>query len=306
MHPTQHVFLVRPAAFSFNHETALSNSFQQLSHLTDEQLLQKVLQEFDAFAASLRAKNVDVLVFDDTPVPAKPDAIFPNNWISIQPDGSLILYPMCTRNRRAERRQDLVDTLTRAFQISRVIDHSGHEKNQQFLEGTGSIVFDHVNKVAYACLSARTDKLLFLELCAQLGYQAIAFHAYDQKGQAIYHTNVLMAVGAGFAVICLESITDKNERSLVEAALKSSGLEIVEISFAQMNAFCGNMLQLQTSYNVNLLVMSKSSFQALNTEQKNTLSKYSELLPLSIPTIETVGGGSVRCMIAEIFCAPRS
>lgn len=303
MRSAQNIFLVRPASFGFNCETAKTNSFQNKTVIDD--LQKKVRAEFDAFAKALTNAGIGVTVFDDSASPLKPDAVFPNNWISIHSDGTLVLYPMCTPNRRTERRADIVEELKNKFVINKVIDLSIHEKENHFLEGTGSIVFDHTNKVAYACLSPRTDKDIFVDLVGQLGYRLVSFTASDKNGAAIYHTNVMMCISEGFAMICSESISDKNERNAVLSSLSKGGLDIVEISYEQMDHFAGNMLGLKSGSGELLLVLSKSAFDFLAPQQKERIEKHARLLPLAIPSIETIGGGSARCMIAEIFAPAR-
>lgn len=296
------VFLIRPVRFSFNAETAASNHFQQpLAGLTEQTVQQQAYAEFDGVVATLRAKGVQVLVFEDTPEPHTPDSIFPNNWLTLHPDGRAVLYPMCAPNRRLERRPDILAALGQSFAIREVLDLSGAEREERFLEGTGSILFDHPNRVAYACLSPRTDAALFEEVCAQLAYRPVSFHAADAQGHAIYHTNVMMCIGAQFAVVCLESIRDAAERTAVVDSLAATGHEIVDISLAQVTRFAGNMLTLQPAEGRELLAMSQSAFDALTPAQRHTLGQYAELVPLAIPTIETIGGGSVRCMLAEVF-----
>lgn len=300
-HIADTVLLVRPSHFVFNHETAVSNAFQNKLELeSEDSIKQKAFEEFDLFAAKLRARGVHVFVFDDTPTPQKPDAVFPNNWVSFHEDGRVILYPMLAENRRHERRLDIIDTLKQDFEISEVLDLSPHEKEGRFLEGTGSIVFDHKNKIAYACLSPRTDKELFLEVCKYLKYQPVYFNAHDKNGVEIYHTNVMMCVAEKFAVICMESV-DENDREKVRESLESTGHEIVEISFEQMANFVGNMLSLMTKDGACILAMSGSAYECLTEAQKEKIGCHCELLYLPIKTIETIGGGSARCMIAEIF-----
>jgi hypothetical protein len=301
---THSIFMVRPAAFGYNPQTALTNSFQSNVSLTSEEIQRKVLAEFDAMVELLRSKGVEVLVFHDTPTPPKPDAIFPNNWISLHADGKLILYPMCTINRRWERRAEIIEEFKKKYSVKEVIDLSHYELANRFLEGTGSIIFDHLHQVAYACLSPRTDRELFVEVCKLLNYEQIYFHAVNEKGQAIYHTNVMMAIGNGYVVICLESIQDKQARKSVEEKLLQTHHEIISISLQQVNHFAGNMLQLQTTSGNKILVMSQSAYQSLTALQIDQLSKYVELVPITIPTIETIGGGSVRCMMGENFLLP--
>lgn len=292
---------MRPSGFVFNEQTATSNAFQIKPSEAQEIISQKVQREFEQFVHTLKSNGINALVFDDTPEPIKPDAIFPNNWVTFHEDGTVILYPMCTPNRQHERRLDIIETLKQQFSVNAVLDLSAYEKEGKFLEGTGSIVFDHVNKMAYACLSPRTDKWLFEKVCAHLGYQAISFFAHDQNGTEIYHTNVMMCIGNGFAVVCLESISDKTERDNLLQQLSNTQHQIVDIGFEQMNQFSGNMLEVKTTKNTSLLVMSQSTFNALSKKQKEQLQRYCELLPMSIPTIETIGGGSARCMMAEVF-----
>ncbi len=300
MQSASYVFLVRPANFAFNEETAATNSFQgKPGNASGLQV--KALAEFDEFAAALKKVGINVIVFEDTASPVKPDAVFPNNWISLHEDGTLVLYPMCTPNRRAERRADIVEELKKRFKVTGVVDLTVFEKENRFLEGTGSVVFDHLNKIAYACLSSRTDKELFLEACSALKYQPFRFWAFDKSGQAVYHTNVMMCICEKFAVVCTESISNEKERTALIRSLEGTGREVVEISISQMNRFAGNMLGLKNVAGESVLVMSQSAHGSLSELQKETIRKYARLLPLAIPTIESVGGGSARCMIAEIF-----
>lgn len=304
MQCARHVFLVRPASFFFNTETSLTNSFQAVPP-EEADLLDKALAEFDEAVCDLRGAGIDVTVFNDTAIPPKPDAVFPNNWISLHANGMMVLYPMCAPNRRTERRQDIVQQLSDAFRLMNTIDLSAFEREGRFLEGTGSIVFDHAHKAAFACLSARTDLGLLEQLCAQLGYKPVSFLALDAQGGAIYHTNVMMCVGLSFAVICLDAIPNAKEKSAVVCSLESAGKEIIPISHGQMARFAGNMLELQTCEGKQLAVLSKSALESLNAGQRKAIARHAGLLALNIPTIETVGGGSARCMIAEIFLPPK-
>ena len=301
MQTTKNILLIRPSNFVFNTQTAASNFFQNKVSDSEDVIKHKAFSEFETFASTLKSKGVNVFVFDDTKFPEKPDAIFPNNWVTFHSDGTVILYPMFAKNRRHERRQEIIDSLKEKFKITNIVDLSKYEDENKFLEGTGSIVFDHDHKMAYACLSPRTDKELFISLCKLLHYKPLYFHAHDKEGKEIYHTNVMMCVGEKFAVICLESITDKQERDKVSDTLTETGHRLVDITFEQMSKFAGNMLAIQTSDNKNILALSQSSVDSLTTAQKQDIESFCELVPLSIKTIETIGGGSARCMIAEVF-----
>jgi hypothetical protein len=300
MQTTNTVFLVRPASFSYNTQTATSNAFQTIVELSPAEVQAKALEEFDGFVLKLRSEGIQVQVFEDSITPVKPDAIFPNNWISIHADGTIVLYPMCTPNRRLERNQAVLDWVEQKKDFNTIIDYTVYEDQERFLEGTGSIIFDHLNKKAYACLSPRTDQGLFENLMVHLGYQAIYFNASDKNGLAIYHSNVMMSIGTGFSVICLESIKATAERKKVVKELEASGLDVVAISLEQVEHFAGNMLALHTE-DGQILVLSKRAFDCLTTEQKQHLEQYAKLLPMDIPTIELIGGGSARCMLAEVF-----
>lgn len=284
--------------FSFNEQTAESNAFQLRTQAAD--VHQLALQEFDQFVAVLRENGVDVTVIDDTITPHTPDSIFPNNWVSFHNDGSVFLYPMQAENRRLERRLDLLESLKGKFNISQINDLSFFENEEKFLEGTGSMVLDRENKIAYACLSPRTNLDALSSFCLQSGYRPVHFHALDRHGKAIYHTNVMMCVGTQFVVICLETVTDEAERAEVTQSIVSSGKSIIEISMAQMEQFAGNMLQVRNNQGEELLVMSARAFQALTDEQTSRLSKFCRLVHSPLTTIENNGGGSARCMMAEI------
>ena len=294
---TAYILMVRPVNFAFNEQTAASNPFQKLSEQTEVQ--QKALQEFDVFVEVLRENGVDVTVLNDTPEPHTPDSIFPNNWVSFHEDGSVFLYPMQAENRRLERK--VFYAIKEAFETKQVYDLSYFEHQDKFLEGTGSMVLDRENKLAYACISPRTDVDVINEFCKISGYQSVLYHAEDEFGKAVYHTNVLMCIGDRFAVICLDSIADDTEKEAVKEALQQSGKEVIEISFAQMNAFAGNMLQLQSKSAESLLVMSRRAFSSLTKTQIETLERYCKLVHSPLNTIETNGGGSARCMMAEVF-----
>ncbi|MFA6083071.1 citrulline utilization hydrolase CtlX [Mucilaginibacter sp.] len=296
---TKNILMIRPVAFGFNVQTAQSNAFQNRD--ADQQLVQqKAQQEFDGFVAILKSNGVNVTVVDDTIEPHTPDSIFPNNWVSFHDNGDIFLYPMQADNRRLERREDIIRQLEENFKANHVIDLSRFEIKNQFLEGTGSMVLDRGNKIAYACLSPRTNAEVLKAFCDYTGYNAVTFNAYDQHGQAIYHTNVLMAIGSKFTVICLDSITNAHEKEIVIASLKETGKEIINITFDQMNQFAGNMLEVQNTAGETLIVMSRTAYASLTGEQKAALEKYGKLIYADINTIETNGGGSARCMMAEV------
>ncbi len=296
---TSTILMIRPVNFGFNAQTAASNAFQN-PEAAQQQVQDKALREFDKLVQLLEENGVEVIVVDDTHEPHTPDSIFPNNWVSFHSDGTVFLYPMLAENRRLERREDIVMQLEDEFKIKHVIDLSRFEHENKFLEGTGSMVLDRENKIAYACLSPRTDGEVLQLFCEQSGYMPVHFHAVDENGTAIYHTNVLMCIGSKFAVICLGSITDEKEKNGVISSLNKTQKEIVSISFAQMNQFAGNMLELKNKAGDSLLVMSQNAYQSLNKDQKITLEKYCKLLYADISTIESNGGGSARCMIAEV------
>jgi hypothetical protein len=301
MSQTAHsIFMVRPAHFGFNEQTAASNVFQ---NLPDENydLAEKAKIEFDTAVAQLRSAGVKIRVFEDDADTIRPDAVFPNNWISTHEDGTLVLYPMCTPNRRLERSLDIVAEFETNFQVRRILDFTGAEEEQQFLEGTGSIVFDHKARKAYACLSPRTSENLLKKLCSELNYHPIIFRSTDPKGTEVYHTNVIMGIAADYAIVCLESIGNEREQEQVVTALVESGKEIIDINWEQTLQFAGNVLELEDTEGNSLLALSAKAFAAFTPKQIEQIEKYSTLVPLAIPTIETIGGGSVRCMIAQNF-----
>jgi len=299
MQSTSHLLMIRPVNFGYNEETAESNAFQNKDK-NQQEVQEKALAEFNNFVAVLRNHGVDVTVIDDNPEPYTPDSIFPNNWVSFHDDGNVFLYPMQAENRRLERREDIIAELEDNFKVHHIVDLSRYEEENKFLEGTGSMVLDRVNKIAYACLSPRTDKDVLAIFCEQEDYTAVCFDAADEKGKAIYHTNVLMCVGTQFAVICLDSIPNPHEKVVVIEYLKSTQKEIVEITFEQMNQFAGNMLEVKTKNDETLIVLSKSAFKALDDVQIAILEQYGKLVYADIHTIENNGGGSARCMMAEV------
>jgi hypothetical protein len=301
---TNNLLMIRPVAFGFNTQTAESNAFQNRDD--DQQAVQqKAVQEFDGFVQVLRDNGVTVTIINDTAQPHTPDSIFPNNWVSFHDNGDIFLYPMQAENRRLERREDIIRKMEENFKANHVIDLSRFEAKDQFLEGTGSMVLDRENRIAYACLSPRTNAEVLKAFCDYTGYKAVTFDAFDQNGQAIYHTNVLMAIGSKFAVICLDSITNKQEKEAVNKSLNSTGKEIIDITFDQMNHFAGNMLEVKNNEGKPLVVMSQAAFNSLNVGQKASLEKYGKLVYADINTIETNGGGSARCMMAEVHLEVR-
>lgn len=298
MQTTNQILMIRPVDFKFNEQTAVNNKFQQASAQSGVQA--QALKEFDDFVSLLRNNGVEVTVIDDTLDPETPDSIFPNNWVSFHSGGSVFLYPMFSENRRLERRRDILATLSKDYQINSITDLSDYEAEQIYLEGTGSMVLDRINKIAYACLSLRTDKKVLEDFCAQSGYNPLTFDATDASGFPIYHTNVMMCIGDRFAVVCLESISNTDEKEKVVQSFIDNGKEIIEISLDQMNHFAGNMLQVKSKNGDPLLVMSEQAYLSLEPEQISVLKQYSTLIYSPLYTIEKNGGGSARCMLAEI------
>jgi hypothetical protein len=302
----QHVsqlLMIRPVDFGFNEQTAVNNHFQQPVGSTGAQ--QKAAEEFDGLVQLLRSNGIDVLVIDDTASPHTPDSVFPNNWVSFHENGHLYLYPMFAPNRRQERKQHVLDAINTEFQVTESIDLSLFEREERFLEGTGSMVLDRDNNIAYACLSPRTDKELLEIFCRKEGYRCIYFHATDKSGAPIYHTNVMMCVADAYAVVCLDSITDTKERAELTESFTRSHKRVIGISASQMDHFAGNMLQVHNKDGSTFLVMSTQAYQSLTPTQVKMLEQYNPILHAPIPTIETLGGGSVRCMLAEIFLKKR-
>ena len=303
MQTTEHLLMIKPVNFSFNEETAVNNAFQKSS--ADDATQQKALDEFNGFAQLLRENGVDVNVVEDNPNPYTPDSIFPNNWVSFHEDGTICLFPMFAKNRRLERKPEILQFIAGKFQVGKTVDLTAYEASHQFLEGTGSMVLDRENKIAYACLSPRTDKKLLSIFCEMQGYKPVSFLAHDMNGQPIYHTNVMMCVADQFGVICTDSIVGREDRSLVIGTLKDSEKEIIEISQEQMNHFAGNMLQVQNARGEKLLVMSTQAYESLTPKQVRKLESFNRILHASLKTIESNGGGSARCMLAEIHLPVR-
>ena len=303
---TNSILMIRPVAFRMNEQTAVNNYYQKvLDNLLSDTVNAKAQEEFDAFVEKLRAIGVDVTVVDDTLHPDSPDSIFPNNWISFHENGDVALYPMFAENRRQERREDILDTLEESgFVINNIMDYTSAEDDGFFLEGTGSLVLDRENSKAYCALSPRADEELFIEFCEDFEFTPIIFEAFQTvngKRKLIYHTNVMMCIGETFAVICADSIDDKKERKEVLNNLKSDGKEIILITEDQVNNFAGNMLEVRGTNDKRYIIMSTSAYQSLTPSQIAQLEKHGEVLSSSLDTIEACGGGSARCMMAEIF-----
>ncbi len=266
---------------------------------------QKALDEFDRAVGVLKSNNLSCLVVEDTVSPEKPDALFPNNWFSAHGNGTVILYPMLAMNRRLERRKDILDLLKQEFQVSQIIDFSGEEENERYLEGTGSIVFDHVNRLAYACRSARTDESLLNAVCSKLEYTPLVFDAVDEQGTPIYHTNVMMWIGEKAACLCLDSVRSDRDQEILLSSFERTHHKVVSISYDQVKSFAGNMLEVRDTNSHRFLVMSDTAFQSLLPGQLSELSRHATPLAVSIPTIEKYGGGGVRCMLAGIHLPSR-
>lgn len=303
---TNHILMIRPANFRMNEETAINNYYQKkLEEFSSDEIQAKALKEFDALVDKLKVKGVNVIVVNDKKHPDTPDAIFPNNWISFHENGDVGLYPMFAPNRRLERRDDILDILEdKGFVIENVIDYSTAENEEIYLEGTGSVVLDRAHQNAYCAISPRAEEELFIEFCEDFDYNPIVFSAYqtvNEKRELIYHTNVMMCVGNSFAVVCLESIDDAKERKNLIQHLRESGKEIINITEKQVNHFAGNMLQVKGSQEKLYVVMSKTAYKSLTAQQIIQIEKHGEILYSDVNTIETCGGGSVRCMMAEVF-----
>lgn len=294
------VLMIRPLRFESNPQTAESNRFQSGVEVSPDVLQATALAEFDALVVALRSAGINVHVFDDTPEPHTPDAVFPNNWISFHADGRVTLYPMEAANRRKERRLDVVERLSEEFQVSEVVDLSAHEAHGHFLEGTGSMVFDRVHRVAYACLSSRTHLDALGDFAQRFDYEIVAFEAVDRHGVPIYHTNVLMALGETLAVICDEAIIRDEQRAAVLDSLKTSGHEVLSLSYAQLEAFAGNMLELRNRNGEHVFAMSRQAWDSLDATQQARLEAHGQIVAVPIDNIERAAGGSVRCMLAEI------
>ena len=305
MQITNTILMVRPVAFRMNEETAVNNYFQEDLSVKNNQINKNAQQEFDAFVEKLKAKGVNVIVIEDRLDQDTPDSIFPNNWISFHKDGTVGVYPMFAENRRRERREDVFDILEeKGFFIDKIVDYTSAEEEGIFLEGTGSIILDRVHNKAYCALSDRADEDLFIEFCEDFDVFPVLFTAkqsVDGKRLPIYHTNVMMALAETFAVICLDTIDDKKERKMVKDHLKQDGKEVILITEEQMHSFAGNMLQVLGANDERILVMSSAAYNSLTQSQIDAIEKHCTILHSSLETIETCGGGSARCMMAEVF-----
>ena len=302
---TNTILMVRPAGFRSNEQTGMNNYFQSDLDLTPEAINEKAREEFDAFVSKLKEAGVRVVVVEDLEDPNTPDALFPNNWVSFHSSGTTVLYPMFAANRREERRMDILERLEdEGFLIEIVLDYSSAEEDGLFLEGTGSVVLDREHRKAYCALSARADEELFIEFCEDMEYTPVIFKALQSVGEErlpIYHTNVMMCVADRFAIICADSIDDKKERKNVLDHLTRDGKEVIAITEDQMHAFAGNMLQVLAKDNQPALVMSSAAYFSLDEDQISRIEKYGPIIHSPLTTIETCGGGSARCMMAEVF-----
>ena len=299
MQTTAHILMIRPIHFDFNMETAVNNSFQNNSG--DQSVPEKALHEFDRFVQVLENHDIDVTVVQDTADPYTPDSIFPNNWISFHSDGTICLYPMFAENRRRERKPSVLNTIASKFELLNTVDFTEQEERERYLEGTGSMVLDREYKMAYACLSVRTDENVLQQFCDEMGYTPIAFEALDVQGFAIYHTNVMMCVADRYVVVCLDSIVNEEEKENLVAAILATFKIIIPITLDQMNHFAGNMLQVENRIGTKYLVMSTQAFESLTNDQVNQITSFNEIIHSDIRTIEMNGGGSARCMMAEVF-----
>ena len=299
---TNTILMVRPANFGFNEQTAESNAFQrEAQYLSPEEVQQQAVVEFDQLVATLREAGIEVLVFEDTPNPVKTDAVFPNNWMTTHESGQVCLYPMLSPTRRLERRMDIVQGLQNLFEVCEVLHFEDFEDKNWFLEGTGSMILDREHRLVYACRSDRTNPELLRLFCSRMNYELVLFTSEDRDGKEIYHTNVMMALGTTFVVICLESIQDEQEIATLKTNFEETNKSIIEISMDQVYAFAGNMLHVGHQEDAHYLVMSGSAFESLTPDQIEQIQEHTEIVSSPIPAIEQLGGGSVRCMIAEIF-----
>ncbi len=294
--------MVRPAAFGFNAQTAESNAFQTSeTELSKSEISKKAQEEFDGFVALLRRRGVNVIVIEDSFEPLKPDAVFPNNWITFHHNGTVITYPMQAPSRRVERREDVIEMIKDSYEVKRRVRFEEYETEGRFLEGTGSMILDRVHRRVYACISPRTEPRLLDEFCAWANYEKVEFRARDGEGVDIYHTNVMMAMGETFVVICMDSVTEPNDQKKLYKVFEETDKEIINITLGQMMSFAGNMLQVRNEEGETILVMSSQAYDSLTEGQVSQIEKHTSILHAPINTIEKFGGGSARCMMAEVF-----
>lgn len=298
------VLTIRPDHFAYDPESATSNVFQARPAIAAEKVRKKAMTEFDTFVRTLRSNGINVECFEETPTPVTPNAVFPNNWVSFHPDGTAVLYPMYVSNRRGERRMDIINALKeRGYPIKKTIDLSEKEQDGRFLEGTGSIVFDHAQKTAYGSPSPRTDIDLLDELAEQLNYRTVRFRATDEHDRPLYHTNIMLSLGRDFALCCLDSIGDERERENLRQDLERSGYRVIPISMTQMARYAGNAYQVTNKEGTPFLIMSEQARNSLSAKQIETLNEHTRIIPIPLNSIEKAGGGSARCMVAGIRMA---
>lgn len=299
---TSNIMMVRPANFGYNPQTAVSNAFQDNdTSLSEAKIKELAVKEFDQFVQKLRANGINIIVVQDGIEPIKPDAVFCNNWISFHSNGTMILYPMLTENRRLERQESVIEQVTQGFEVKRRIDLSDYESTGKILEGTGSMILDRVNRLVYACLSPRTDAELLDEFCKWAEYEQVVFHSVDRNDQEIYHTNVMMAMGDKFVIISMETIHDDAEKKMLLKYFEQTNKTLIDLTIDQIEAFAGNMLQVENKDGKTFLVMSEQAFKSLRQDQIDLIEQYTTILHSPIYTIEKYGGGSARCMMAEVF-----
>jgi len=293
------LLMIRPNSFGFNSQTKFTNSFQNESKEDKLIIHEKALSEFDDMVNTIKSKDIEIKVFNDIYTDL-PDTVFLNNWLAVLPDGKLIVFPLMSENRRKERRQDIIDDLIENYNITELIDLTHYEKDNLFLESTGSVVFDHENKLAFASISKRTSEQVFQALCDKIGYKGYVFHAYDLKGGLIYHTNVMMSICSNYLVICLDSIEDSIERAFITEVLKKTKRKIIKISISQMSQYAGNCFEVFNKKGESKFIISRTAYSSLDEDQIYKISKYSEIVPVNVSIIERIGGGSARCMITGI------
>lgn len=299
---TSNILMIRPLNFGFNEETAENNSFQTKAKSHNPSEIKKMaMEEFDNFVAKMRGVGINVIVIEDTAEPIKPDAVFPNNWVSFHQNGFAITYPMFAEVRRKERRDDILEKLKEHFNLEGVIRLEKFEAENRFLEGTGSMILDRANKICYACTSPRTDEGLLDIFCEYVQYQKVSFQSVDAHGEDIYHTNVMMALGEDFVVIGMSTIKDEEQKKMLLDLFEKTNKTVIDISFKQILSFAGNMLQVRNEKGETYLVMSQQAFESLTEEQITEIEKRTKILSSPIEAIETLGGGSARCMMAEVF-----